>query len=70
MTMARHAVGMEGCQLQDSEVPMLCPTATALSRIQLLDHVRDIIRIGRNGIRYLGLVTLTVPDRLRNTQLS
>ena len=67
MTMAAT---QSGWRAAIQRAPPAIPNGHGFVETQLLDHVRDIIRIGRNGIRCLGLVTLTVPDRLRNTQLS
>jgi hypothetical protein len=51
-------------QLQDREAPPAVPNGHDLAKIQLLDHLRDIVCILRPGIRPLGLVALPVATQV------
>jgi hypothetical protein len=51
---------MGGGQLQDRGAPAAVPDSYDLAEAQVLNHVRDILRVLRPGIRPLGLVALPV----------
>jgi len=55
---------MVGGKLQDREAPHAVPDSHDGAKAQLIDDVRDIIRIGRDGIRTLRFVALSVPAQV------
>ena len=60
----RHAVRMGSGQLQDRGAPHAVPDGHDLFEAQLLNHVRDVVRIRCDRIRPLGFVALAVSTQV------
>ena len=56
----RNTVGMCGGELQNRRAPHAVTDGDGLTETQLLDEVRDVIRVGCDGVLALRLVALAM----------